>query len=179
MKHSAADSIVCAGFAAVLSAGGTDVPGAAIAVEAPLAPTAAPARAAPRKPIYPGAAQASADIAAGLRSAVQQKKRVLVAFGANWCGDCVVLDENLHRPENLALLKDNYVLVLVNVGEERIDHNVELAQRYGIPLDKGVPALAVLDHHGLVVYSQKNGEFEPMRSLDPESVHEFLLRWRK
>jgi len=178
MKHSAADSIVCAGFAAVLWAGGTDVPaGMAIAAEAPLAPTAAPA--ALRIPIYPDAAQASADIAAGLRSAAQQKKRMLVAFGANWCGDCEVLDENLHRPENLALLRDNYVLVLVNVGEERIDHNLELAQRYGIPLAKGVPALAVLDHHGLVVYSQKNGEFEPMRSLDPESVHEFLLRWRK
>jgi len=41
-----------------------------------------------------------------------------------------------------------------------------------------VPALAVLDAKGKVVYAQKNGEFESMRGMDPASVHEFLDRWK-
>ena len=41
-----------------------------------------------------------------------------------------------------------------------------------------MPALAVLESDGRLVYSQKNGEFESMRKLDPKSVQEFLERWR-
>jgi thioredoxin 1 len=68
-------------------------------------------------------------------------------------------------------------VVHVNVGEKGIDSNFEIAERYGIPLRKGVPALAVLEGDGRVVYSQKNGEFESMRRMDPRSVHDFLLAW--
>jgi thiol-disulfide isomerase/thioredoxin len=104
---------------------------------------------------------------------------VLVDFGGNWCPDCKVLDINLHRPEAAALLKEGYVLVHVNVGEKGITDNFEVAERYGIPLKKGVPALAVLDGDGRVVHSQKNGEFESMRKLDPGAVNAFLRKWRR
>jgi len=40
-----------------------------------------------------------------------------------------------------------------------------------------VPALAVLDSDGRLLYSQKNGEFESMRSTDPRSVTAFLRKW--
>jgi hypothetical protein len=49
----------------------------------------------------------------------------------------------------------------------------EIAERYGIPLKKGVPALAIRE-----VYSQKNGEFESMRRMDPRSVTDFLTKWQ-
>jgi hypothetical protein len=29
------------------------------------------------------------------------------------------------------------------------------------------------------VYSQRNGEFESMRSMDPRSVNAFLERWKE
>jgi hypothetical protein len=41
-----------------------------------------------------------------------------------------------------------------------------------------VPALAVLDSDGRVVFSQKNGEFESMSRMDARSVNEFLTRWK-
>jgi len=88
------------------------------------------------------------------------------------------LDENLHKPENASLLSAHFVLVRVNVGDKGIDHNIDLAQRYGIPLNKGVPALAVLDSDGRVIFSQKNGEFESMSRMDARSVNEFLTRWK-
>ena len=129
-------------------------------------------------PIYPEVSRANADIEAGLKEAKAGHKRVLVDFGGNWCTDCKVLDINFHKPENGALLKEHYVLVHVNVGEKRIDENLDIGERYGIPLKKGVPALAVLDADGHVVHAQKEGEFESMRKMDPTSVNEFLVKWQ-
>lgn len=129
--------------------------------------------------LYPDAARAQDDVKAALAQAAQSRKRVLVDFGGNWCGDCKVLDINLRKPENAALLDRHYVLVHVNVGEKGIDRNLDLGERYGIPLKKGVPALAVLESDGRLVYSQKNGEFESMRKMDPKSVNEFLVKWSR
>lgn len=146
---------------------------AAFALAILLAAAAAPAA----EPIYPDVARARADIDAALARAAATGKRVLVDFGGDWCGDCKVLDANFRKPENAALIARRFVLVRVNVGERGIDRNLDVAERYGIPLRKGVPALAVLESDGRVVYSQKNGEFESMRRMDPRSVNEFLLRW--
>jgi thioredoxin 1 len=128
--------------------------------------------------IYPDVSAANADIAAALKEAAGTKRRVIVDFGGDWCTDCKVLDLNFRRPENATLLAQHYVVVHVNVGDRGIRENFALADRYGIPLRKGVPALAVLEADGRVVYSQRNGEFESMRSMDPRSVHAFLERWK-
>ena len=137
-----------------------------------LTATAAAADTAP----YPPPQQARSDLAQALVLAGKEHKRVLVAFGANWCGDCLALDMNLKQASNQAILKADYVLVHVNVG--RFDHNRTLAERFGIPLEKGIPALAVLDADGHVVYSQRNGEFESMSSSDPHLVTRFLEKWK-
>jgi thioredoxin 1 len=126
--------------------------------------------------IYPDGAQAKQDIAAALAQAGKEKKRVLLDFGGNWCGDCQVLQIYFHTPANRALLERNYVVVPVNVG--RYDENLDLAAKYGIPLARGVPALAVLDASGQLVYSQHNAEFESMGKVDPASVTAFLLQWK-
>ena len=93
--------------------------------------------------IYPEGAQAEKDIAAALAKAAKEKKRVLIDFGGNWCGDCQVLEIYFHDPANRGLLEQNYVLVPVNIG--RYDENMDIAAKYGVPVSKGVPALAVLD----------------------------------
>ena len=136
----------------------------------PLAATAAK--------LYPDPARADADIAAAVEQARHEAKRVLIDFGGDWCTDCKVLDVNLRKPENAALLAQRFVVVHVNVGERGIQTNFDVAERYGIPLKKGVPALAVLDPNGRVVYAQKAGEFENMRAMDPASVHDFLVAWQ-
>jgi thiol:disulfide interchange protein len=130
-------------------------------------------------PVYPETSRAEADVTAALKEAGRSGKRVLVDFGGNWCGDCKVLDLNLKKAENARILDASYVLVHVNVGEKGIDSNFALAERYGIPLKKGVPALAVLDADGKVVHSQKNGEFESMRKMDPKAVEDFLRKWQR
>ncbi|MFZ3322011.1 MAG: thioredoxin family protein [Usitatibacter sp.] len=125
---------------------------------------------------YPAATSASMDVDAAIKEAAASHKRVLIDFGGNWCTDCKVLDLYLHRPENEALLA-RFVIVRVNVGDKGIDTNFDVARRYGVPLEKGVPAMSVLDSDGRLLYAQKAGEFESMRSMEPKSVHDFLARW--
>lgn len=126
--------------------------------------------------IYPDPAKARGDIAAAVKTAGAAHKRVLLAFGADWCGDCIVLDMYLHNAQNQPLVDANYVLVHVNVGQ--YDANLDLAKKYGIPLEKGVPAMAVLSDTGKLLYSQRNAEFEKMRMLQPGDVTRFLVQWK-
>lgn len=140
-----------------------------------LAVAAGSARSAERD-IYPDPAQAQADINAALKTAAATHKRVLLDFGGNWCGDCQVLDIYFHNAQNLPILEANFVLVHINIGHS--DANLDLAQRYGVPLDKGVPALAVLSEHGKLLFSQRQGQFEAMRRMESSTVTSFLVEWR-
>jgi thioredoxin 1 len=126
--------------------------------------------------IYPPPEQAAADLAAALKQAAATHRRVIVDFGGNWCTDCHVLDTYMHDAANQPLLDANFLVVHVNVG--RIDHNLDIAKRYGIPLKKGVPAVAVLSARGKLLYSQTGGEFEDMRHMESSALTEFLKRWK-
>jgi thiol:disulfide interchange protein len=146
-----------------------------LALAALLAISNSQARSASRD-IYPDPAQAKADIAAALKTAASAHKRILLDFGGNWCGDCQVLDLYFHDPANLPILEANFVLVHVNIGQ--MDANLDIARQYEVPLQKGVPALAVLSEHGKLLYSQKSGEFEAMRRMESSAVTQFLVQWK-
>jgi thiol:disulfide interchange protein len=126
--------------------------------------------------IYSDTADAHSEIQNALTTAAREHKRVILDFGGNWCGDCQVLDIYFHDPVNAGLLNANYVLVHVSIG--RYDRNTDLAEKYQVPLKRGVPGLAVLDAHGRVLYSQKNGEFESMGKMESSSVTQFLNKWK-
>jgi thiol:disulfide interchange protein len=127
------------------------------------------------KHIYSETADPKADIAAALAQAKSEHKRVLIDFGGDWCGDCQVLDIYLHQPPNDRLLQNNFVLVHVWVGH--IDTHLDVPEKYGVLIHKGVPELAVLSPDGQVLYAQR-GEFEDMSQMEPSSVTEFLDKWK-
>ena len=126
--------------------------------------------------IYPDPAQTKTDLAAALKAAAGTHKRILLDFGGNWCGDCQVLDIYFHNSQNGAILEANFVLVHINVGQ--MDANLDIAKRYEVPVEKGVPALAVLSEKGQLLYSQKAGQFEAMRRLQASAVTDFLVQWK-
>ena len=128
------------------------------------------------KHIYPEITAAKADVHSGLRQAAREHKRVLLIFGGDWCGDCQVLDINLHDPANVDLLAKSFVVVHVNVGHK--DQNIDLAAKYGVPIDKGVPAVSVIDARGRIIHAQTTGDFSDMRHMDPRSVNQFLTQWQ-
>ena len=126
--------------------------------------------------IYPAPEQAKTDVATALQTAATTHRRVILDFGGNWCPDCHVLDTYFHDAANAPLLEAGFVLVHVNIG--RLDQNLDIAERYAVPLKKGVPALAVLDADGKLLYSQVTGEFEAMRKMQSSAVTEFLTKWK-
>ena len=126
--------------------------------------------------IYDEKADAHKLISAAITEAARSRKNIVLDFGANWCGDCHALDAEMRKPELASLIEKNYVVVHVDVG--RFDKNLDLARKYGVPLKKGIPALAVLDPHGKLLYAQDQGQFEDARHLEYESFKAFFEQWK-
>jgi len=129
-----------------------------------------------QKHIYSETANPRADIAAALKKARAEHKRVILDFGGDWCGDCQVLYIYFHQKPNADLIAKHFIIVPIDIGQ--MDHNVDVAAKYKVPITKGVPALAVLDANGKLLYSQQTGQFENMRNMSVTSVTEFLNRWK-
>ena len=125
--------------------------------------------------MYPSNADAKKEIANAIQAASREHKRVLLVFGASWCFDCFALDYRFHQPNIQALLGKNYRVVHVDIGEH--DKNLDVANRYQTPTE-AVPALAVLDSNGKLLYSGKLHQFSAARSLDPQVIMKFLDTWK-
>ena len=135
-----------------------------------------PEPATPNIHLYSEPADATKELDEALASAKSDHKRVLVVFGANWCYDCHVLDEAMNSPKVAPLVDANYHVVHINIGDGK--DNSALANRFLVPLDKGIPSLAVVDANGAVVTSQKQGEFESAAKIGMSDVIDFLERWK-
>jgi thioredoxin 1 len=125
--------------------------------------------------IYP-TGDAREEIHDALLRARKAHKRVLVVFGADWCYDCHVLDKAFHRQDIAAVVNPNYEVVHVDVGQG--DKNQDLMNEYQVPMKRGIPAIAVLDSSGSLLYSQRNGEWERARALAPEDLLQLLNKWK-
>jgi hypothetical protein len=130
----------------------------------------------PNTHLYPDADGAHKDLDAALAAAQVDHKRVLVIFGANWCYDCHVLDTAMHSEPLASIVGDNYHVVHINIEEG--NSNSDLADRFQVPLDKGVPSLAVIDGSGQLITSQKQGEFESAAKIGIEDIRAFLNHWK-
>lgn len=125
--------------------------------------------------IYP-TGDAHAQMQNAIAAAGKLHKNILVIFGADWCYDCHVLEKAFHRPDIAAVLNPNYQVVDIDVGE--MNKNLDIAQQYEVPLDRGVPAIAILDSEGKLLFSQKKGEWERARALGPEDLLALLKNWK-
>lgn len=135
-------------------------------------PLQAPAQ--PNPQLYKADANAAQDIRRALATAVKQHKNVLLDFGGNWCIDCHVLENAFHQPRIAPMLNSNYIVVHVDVG--KYEKNLDLAKKYHVNLEKGVPSLAVLNAMGKVLYA--TGDFERARMMSEDDVIQFLDKWK-
>jgi thiol:disulfide interchange protein len=127
----------------------------------------------PNPHLYSESANPATDISAAIAQASREHKRILLDFGGNWCGDCQVLDIYYHQSPNAELLAKYFILIHVNIGH--MDQNVDIARKYNVPITKGVPALAVLDSRGRLLYAEHDKEFE---HATPSAITDFLNRWK-
>jgi thiol:disulfide interchange protein len=124
---------------------------------------------------YDPSRNASADIAAALKLAAADHKKVLIDFGADWCPDCRVLGKTFQNPAVTAVLDKDYHVVAVDVGN--FDHNIAVAQRYLTLQTSGIPGLVVLKPDGSVSVATNDGSFSNARSMSAAQVMEFLNHW--
>jgi thioredoxin 1 len=137
---------------------------------------AAALAAAASETIFDEKADAHHQIAAAIVTASKAGKNIILDFGANWCGDCHALEAQMQKPELAALIEKSFVVVSVDVG--RMDKNLDLAEKYHVPLKKGIPALAVLDPHGALLFAQDQGQFEDARHMTYDSIRAFFEQWK-
>jgi thioredoxin len=126
-------------------------------------------------PIYDENSDAGNLVKAGIAAASRTGKNVALIFGANWCSDCHALDEQMHKGKLAEILRRNFVVVKINVG--RFDKNVEFAARYGVPIKHGIPAIAILNSHGKLLYAQDQGQFANAGKMPYEPFVEFFEKW--
>ena len=121
---------------------------------------------------YDEAADARADIASALVQAAPGQRHVLVVFGANWCGDCKVLDAAFKAGAVAPLVAQRFQVVKVNVG--RFDRNIDLAELYGVPLKKGIPAVVLLSPQGVALHATRSGELADARAMGDTGLYAFF-----
>ncbi len=130
--------------------------------------------------IYDVKADGTALVTAALTEARAAHKHVLLMFGANWCVWCHRLHATFKANEPVAAaLARGYVVVMIDVntrnGQKR---NADVNERYGNPIQHGLPVLVVLDADGKQLTTQETGALEDGASAhDPAKILAFLARW--
>jgi thioredoxin 1 len=123
---------------------------------------------------YNETADAKLDIKQALAAAAEAKTPVIVVFGANWCGDCMALDAAMHNGASAPLFTRDFKIVKVNVG--RFDKNLDVAKSYGVPLEKGIPAVVIISARNEVLYATKDGELANARTMGDKGIYDFFKR---
>ncbi len=168
-------------ISACAAGAGNRVEDAAVEVVAPVVASAGEQGVAPEAaqepeepPVYDESADAAADIAAAVAVAEKENTRVLIQWGANWCGWCKLLHQLFNEDSEIRRkILYEYEVVYVDVG--RFDKNVELAEKYDADFkNNGVPFITILDGDGNVVVNQETGSLEEGRAHDPVKVLDFL-----
>ena len=59
-------------------------------------------------PVYDESADSPAQVTQALAHAKADNKQLMIVFGANWCGDCKMLDGEFKKPALKSLLDANY-----------------------------------------------------------------------
>ncbi len=150
------------GFVTIAATVTTSFAGAPQVVPAPTTAVAKP------EVVYNETANANEEVAAALVRATRNNTRVLIQWGANWCGWCKWLHKSCKEDKKLSReLLYEYEVVLVDVG--RFDKHQDLAAKYGADLKKnGVPFLTVLAADGSVVANQETSSLEKSPDADPK-----------
>jgi thioredoxin 1 len=122
---------------------------------------------------YNEQANAAADVQHAIAAAQADHKKVLLVFGANWCPDCRALDKAMHGSSQ-HLIESEFDVVKIDVGN--FDKNLTLANRYGNPIAKGIPAVVVVGARNQVLYSTKGGELANAGQMTEQSIYDFLQK---
>jgi thioredoxin 1 len=96
------------------------------------------------------------EVSQGFTRARGQGKFLMVEFGADWCPDCRLLSQELHKAPVRDYLSQNFVLVHVDVGE--FDRNMNVAKSLGVNVGQGIPTAVFFTPEGRRIGATDHGE---------------------
>ncbi len=82
----------------------------------------------------------------------------------------------MHKPGLARLIARDFVIVKIDVGI--FNKNLKISKEYGVPISKGIPAMAVLDPYGKLLYAQSQGQFANARAMPYQDFTEFFEKWK-
>lgn len=121
---------------------------------------------------YDESADAQAQVKQALARAKAENKQAMIVFGANWCGDCKMLDGEFKKPALKSVLDASYVIVKVDVG--RFNKNLDVVKPYGEVIKKGIPSIVVATPENQLVYATNGGELADARKMGESGVLAFF-----
>ncbi len=139
-----------------------------------------PKRKMKEKVYYNEKTSARADIDQAIERGLEKNKHILLIFGANWCPWCRTLNRLLTRDAKIKdFVETYYEVVLIDMGF--LNKNLDLNEKYGNPIELGLPAFVVLDNRGNQLVIQETVVMESKskkrRKYQPDKVYDFLKRW--
>lgn len=101
-----------------------------------------------------------------------EQKHGLLVFGANWCHDSRSLAATLDSFRFKKLLKNNYEILYIDVGDK--DKNINLIRKYGVKGEFGTPTVFVINSDGSVLNLDTAVSWRNAHSIDDDYKYEYL-----
>lgn len=152
------------------------------APQPPISESRAAQKAYPEKHAYAADRDAHQDVDRALLDAKASGKIVVLIMGANWCHDSIGLAGWLDTPDFVAMMKDRYSLVFVDVGVPQLGHgrNLDIAKRFGIGKVKSTPLVLMLSPDGKRLNDKKDAiSWRNAASRSREEIFEYFASFKK
>ena len=121
---------------------------------------------------YDGTANALVEVSDARELAKQNKKFLMVIFGANWCQDCRTLHRSLQDQAVKQYTEELFDFVNVDVG--KFNQNIEVATALGVKLTRGIPVAVFFDPEGVLIGTTNEGQLEPARRYSSKQILKFV-----
>ena len=123
----------------------------------------------------PAAVKAKVDRAKA--QALREHKLLLIDMGGNWCADCRILAGTMELPNVKRFVDARYVEVTVDSGR-RMNQNLQVPARYGVPTLSGVPSLFVVDPRtDKLLDAGHTPALADARHMSPQGLADWLAQW--
>lgn len=135
----------------------------------------------PEARLYDVSDDAMADVDAALARAAENGKRVLIAFGGNWCHDSRAFAGWTQDERIGDLIDERFELVFVNVGipQEGDGHNQHILKRFGMEEQVGTPLVLVLTASGEVINADTAQSWRNTASRSEDDIYNELEKLAK
>ncbi|MET0029225.1 MAG: thioredoxin family protein [Candidatus Thiodiazotropha sp.] len=127
--------------------------------------------------VYDESVNANLTVESALTTARASDKPVLIIFGANWCPDCVALDQAMKEEPIAGLVADSFVVVKIDIGN--FNRNMDISTRYGSVVQRGIPVAVLLSPDEEVLFATRAGELSSAKRMGRTRIYDFLSKLAK